>query len=38
MRPFEKPVRIAVQEGTEKTVKSIKKWVEAEIADVSTQN
>lgn len=37
MRPFEKLIRIAVQEGTEKTVRSIKKLVEAEIADVSTR-
>ena len=31
MRPFEKLIRIAVQEGTEKTVKNIKKLVEAEV-------
>jgi hypothetical protein len=30
MRPFEKLIRIAVQEGTEKTVKNIKKLVESE--------
>jgi hypothetical protein len=37
MRPFEKLIRIAVQEGTEKTVRSIKKLIEAEIADASTR-
>jgi hypothetical protein len=31
MRPFEKLIRIAVQEGTEKTVINIKKLVESEI-------
>ena len=30
MRPFEKLIRIAVQEGTEKTVINIKKLVESE--------
>ncbi len=38
MRPFEKLIRIAVQEGTEKTVRNIKKLVEAEVADVSAHN
>jgi hypothetical protein len=30
MRPFEKLIRMAVQDGTEKTVKNIKKLVESE--------
>ncbi len=30
MRPFEKLIRMAVQEGTEKTVRNIKKLVESE--------
>ena len=34
VRPFEKLVRIAVQDGTERTVKNIKKLVEAEPADL----
>lgn len=38
MRPFEKLIRIAVQEGTEKTVRNIKKLVEAEGANISDQN
>jgi hypothetical protein len=29
MRPFEKLIRIAIQEGTEETVRNIKKLVEA---------
>ncbi|MEK6596226.1 MAG: polyketide cyclase, partial [Pseudomonadota bacterium] len=33
VRPFEKLVRIAVQDGTERTVKNIKKLIEAEQAD-----
>jgi hypothetical protein len=37
MRPFEKLIRIAVQEGTEKTVRNIKKLVEAEVAEVSAR-
>ncbi len=32
VRPFEKLVRIAVQDGTERTVKNIKKLIEADIA------
>lgn len=31
MRPFEKLIRIAVQEGTEKTVLNIKKLIESEV-------
>lgn len=37
MRPFEKLIRIAVQEGTEKTVRNIKKLVESESSNVSAQ-
>ncbi|MBA2658053.1 MAG: SRPBCC family protein [Nitrosospira sp.] len=37
MRPFEKLIRIAVQEGTEKTVRNIKKLVETELSDNSAQ-
>ena len=33
VRPFEKLVRIAVQDGTERTVKNIKKLIEAQQAD-----
>ena len=33
MRPFEKLIRIAVQEGTEKTVNNIKKLIETEITN-----
>ena len=33
VRPFEKLVRIAVQDGTERTVKNIKKLIEAEQSD-----
>ena len=33
VRPFEKLVRIAVQDGTERTVKNIKKLIEAEQVD-----
>jgi hypothetical protein len=29
MRPFEKLIRVAVQDGTEKTVRNIKKLVES---------
>jgi hypothetical protein len=29
MRPFEKLIRMAVQDGTEKTVRNIKKLVES---------
>ncbi|SEF52828.1 polyketide cyclase [Nitrosomonas ureae] len=32
VRPFEKLVRIAVQDGTERTVKNIKKIIEADLA------
>lgn len=38
MRPFEKLIRIAVQEGTEKTVRNIKELVEAGGANVSARN
>ena len=34
VRPFEKLVRIAVQDGTERTVKNIKRLIEAEQTDV----
>lgn len=34
VRPFEKLVRIAVQDGTERTVRNIKKLIEAEQADL----
>lgn len=33
VRPFEKLVRIAVQDGTDRTVKNIKKLIESEQAD-----
>ncbi|MCE7913351.1 MAG: polyketide cyclase [Nitrosomonas sp. PRO4] len=36
VRPFEKLVRIAVQDGTERTVKNIKKLIEAERTDLSS--
>ncbi|ALQ49866.1 polyketide cyclase [Nitrosomonas ureae] len=34
VRPFEKLVRIAVQDGTERTVKNIKKIIEADLASL----
>ncbi|PXW85703.1 hypothetical protein C8R34_11813 [Nitrosomonas sp. Nm84] len=34
VRPFEKLVRIAVQDGTERTVRNIKKLIEAEQVDL----
>ncbi len=38
MRTFEKLIRITMPEGTEKTMRNIKKLVEAEVADESAQN
>ena len=35
VRPFEKLVRIAIQEGTERTVKNIKKIIETERVDIT---
>lgn len=35
VRPFEKLVRIAIQEGTERTVKNIKKIIETERVDIA---
>ncbi|MCB1985284.1 MAG: polyketide cyclase [Burkholderiales bacterium] len=35
MKPFEKLIRIAVQDGTERTVHNIKKIIEAENADTA---
>ena len=34
VRPFEKLVRVAVQDGTERTVRNIKKIIETDLIDI----